>query len=97
MKKYGYAETRQISSSTLRSVCIREDWFNAGTNEEYAALLNKADEIANVTIDDLVELATIILEHSNIRNHYCSDDEYFCNMLYILANDACYSVFDINQ
>ena len=95
MKKYGYTETRQISSYDLRGICIRENWFTAGDNEEYAELLNTADALENVTTDDLVELASMICEHT--AGASVQDDEFFCNVLFILANDACQSSFDIDR
>lgn len=92
MKKYGYTETRHISYYDLRSACIRENWCNAATCEEYSALLQKADDMQNVTSDDLVELATAICELTSGVS--IQDDEYFCNVMFILANDVCRSVFD---
>ena len=42
--KYGYKEVRILSMSDLRALCIREDWYTGGTNEEYANLLNMTKE-----------------------------------------------------
>ena len=95
MKKYAYTETRTISYFDLRSTCIRENWFTRGTCKEYNDLLTKADELENVTTDDLVELATIICEHSECPGML--DDEFFCNVMFILANDACVSTFSVDR
>ena len=94
MKKYAYTETRKIDTGKLRAICIKKNWFDAGTNEEYAELFRIAREMKNVTSDDLVELATVICEHTDGAN--IQDDEYFCNVLYILAQETCYSYFDID-
>lgn len=92
MNKYAYTETRRIDLGKLRATCIKENWFDAGTNEEYAGLFEMARYMDNVTTDNLVELATVICEHTS--NVTILDDEYFCNMLYILAAETCYSCFD---
>ena len=95
MKKYAYTETRHIDIYKLRAACIKENWFNAGTNEEYAELFAAAEAMENVTSDELVELATLICEHT--AGVSITDDDYFCNVLYILAKDACISCFEIDE
>lgn len=95
MKKYAYTETRRIDTSKLRATCIKENWFDTGTNEEYAALFEMARNMDNMTSDELVELATVICEHTSRAS--ALDDEFFCNVLYILANDTCYSYFSIDR
>lgn len=62
--KYGYKEIRTISACTLRSLCIEENWYTSGTNEEYENLLNMTNK-DNITTDDIVEMATDIIEHSD--------------------------------
>ena len=61
--KYGYREVRRLGSMELRSLCIKEDWYTGGTNEEYAVLMDMANR-ENITTDDIVEMATDIYEHS---------------------------------
>lgn len=95
MKKYGYTEKRYISIDALRRTCIKEDWFNAGTNEEYAKLFDLALSFGSVTSDELVELATMICEHTDGLS--IQDNDRFCNVLFVLAKDACISCFDIDR
>lgn len=61
--KYGYKEVRMLGASRLRALCIKEDWYTGGTNEEYAVLLDMAQR-EGITTDDIVEMATDIYEHS---------------------------------
>ena len=61
--KYGYKEIRTLSACDLRSLCINENWYTGGTNEEYENLLNMTKK-DNITTDDIVEMATDIIEHS---------------------------------
>lgn len=56
--KYAYKETRCFDSCKLRATCIRENWFNAGTNAEYDKLFRMTYDMENVTVDELVEVAT---------------------------------------
>ena len=84
--KYGYKETRHLSGSDLRSLCIKENFYTLGTNEEYFNLLETAEKTENITTDDLVELATDIKSHSET-------DAEITSIMFILAK-ACVSVFD---
>ena len=84
--KYGYKETRHLSGSDLRSLCVKENRYTLGTNEEYFNLLETAEKTENITTDDLVELATDIKSHSET-------DAEITSIMFILAK-ACVSVFD---
>ena len=84
--KYGYKETRHLSGSDLRSLCVKENLYTLGTNEEYFNLLETAEKTENITTDDLVELATDIKSHSET-------DAEITSIMFILAK-ACVSVFD---
>lgn len=91
MKKYDYTERRILGMSKLRSVCIKENWYTSGTSEEYYNLLNMAEK-ENITTDDLVEMASDIVEHTyELVNNM--DDEMFKNVMFIIAN-ACTTVID---
>jgi len=84
--KYGYEETRHLSGYDLRSLCVKENLYTLGTNEEYFNLLETAEKTENITTDDLVELATDIKSHSET-------DAEITSIMFILAK-ACVSVFD---
>lgn len=56
-------EARYITSSALRSLCIRQNWYTWGTNEEYSHLFELADK-DDLTTADLVEIARDIIAHS---------------------------------
>lgn len=85
-----FTETRILDSSKLRSVCIKNDWYTCGTNEEYGRLfarLHDADGCpANMTTEKLAEIATDIWEHSEITDYTIT------TVMYELAR-ACYSYF----
>lgn len=63
--KYGYGEVRTMNYDSLRNLCIRQNWFTAGCNKDYSDMLNKADNLENVTTDDIIEIATTILDNSH--------------------------------
>lgn len=66
MSKYGYAEVRKVSACSLRSLCIKNNWYTNGDNEEYSHLLiDLADDKDNITTDDIVEIAQDIYDHSD--------------------------------
>ena len=97
--KYGYKEVRRLSGSDLRVLCIREDWYTGGTNEEYADLLNKTNNIENITTDDIVEIAADIVEHSEEAvkklevQGGLSFGEVFTHVMYLVA-ESCSSYFE---
>ena len=69
MNKYGYQEQRVISMTNLRGLCIAENWFTKGGNEEYSKLLNYSRKV-NITTDCIVEMAEMILEHSDTEREF---------------------------
>jgi hypothetical protein len=58
-------ETRFLYSGDLRSLCIENNWYTHGTSEHYGKLLNKVDEIKNVTKDHIYYIANDIKVHSD--------------------------------
>lgn len=89
MKKYGYTEKRQMYAGNLRELCIKHDWYTKGDNKDYHHLLGKANNLENITCDDLVELATDIKSHS--------DTEYeITSIMYELAT-ICYHTFSEDE
>lgn len=95
--KYGYKEIRYLSSSDLRALCIAEDWYTGGTNEEYAnlmAMINKD----NITTDDIVEIATDIVEHSSeaikgyMKNAGLTIGECYTHVMFLIA-ERCNTYF----
>ena len=57
-------EVRKIQIDKVRSMCIRNDYFTSGTNEEYAGMFEMC-EVENPTTDNFVEIANCI--------YWCSD------------------------
>lgn len=69
--KNTYKETRTISASNLRSLCIRKDWYTRGGNDEYEhLLLDLAEGKENLTTDDIIQIAEDIAAHSNLPDDY---------------------------
>lgn len=78
-------EFRQLSKSDLRSLCIRQNWYTCGNNEEYSNMLNKANK-GNITTNDIVAIAKDIKEHSNTNHDITS-------ICFEIAK-ICYSLFE---
>jgi len=59
-------EIRCIQTHRLRSFCIRHDYFNAGTNEEYDAMfeLVRHGKGYDIDIERLRQVAEAIREHT---------------------------------
>ena len=62
-----YKEIRKISASNLRALCIRQNWYTAGDNDEYShLLLDLAQYKENLSTVDIMEIAADIMEHSEL-------------------------------
>ena len=94
MNKYTVTEKRWIDCDMLRSLCIKNGWFNKGTNEQYTKLFEMADDCCdNVKTENLFELAMYIVEHTRFNCIYDDFDSLVCNVMHCIANDACYTCF----
>lgn len=85
-------ERRITSLDLLRSLCIKEMWYTEGSNEEYFDMLNKAKSLSNLTAQDIKSIAIDIAAHSD--NISAEDPDEMMNVMYKIANDACYTVFE---
>lgn len=88
MSKYGYREIRKMGSDSLRALCIKENWYTRGNNEEYAKLLDMADR-ENITTDDIVEIATEIIDKSDMDFALCPLGAIYTNVMYKLGKICC--------
>lgn len=62
-----YKEIRRISASNLRALCVRQDWYTAGDNDEYGHLLyDLAQNKENLSTADVMEIAADIMDHSEL-------------------------------
>ena len=77
MKKQ-YKEIRKITASSLRALCIRQNWYTAGDNDEYSHLLyDLAGNKENLSTADIIEIATDIMEHSDMSPDYTIESVAF--------------------
>ena len=94
--KYGYKEVRRLHSSDLRALCIREDWYTGGTNEEYANLMDMTNK-DNITTDDIVEIATDIIEHSETAKanfeKATGGENFYLHVMFLVA-ESCNTYFE---
>lgn len=90
-------ETRKLSYNGLLKVCINEQWYTRGTNEEYNAMLEMADSInESITENHLFKIAANICAHSEFDAAYdgCSENARIESIMFVLAK-ACNSHFEI--
>ena len=89
-----FKETRSMSATKLRSVCIEHNWYTCGTNAEYGRLFDKlTDECGfpvHLTTEKLVEIAEDIWDHSEITEYTIE------SVLFELAKN-CYVYFDVAE
>lgn len=94
--KYGYREIRTLSTTNLRGLCIMEDWYTGGTVKEYSNLMEMTRK-DNITTDDIVEIATDIIEHSETAKakfeKASGGEDFYLHVMFLLA-EACDSYFE---
>lgn len=62
-----YKEIRKIHANALRRLCINQDWYTAGDNDEYGHLLfDLAQNKENLSTANIIEIAADIMEHSEL-------------------------------
>ena len=87
-----FTETRTMTASKLRSLCIKNDWYTCGDNEEYSRLFDRLYDCCgcpeHLTTEKLVEIATDIMDHSDITDYTIE------TVLFELARN-CYTIFDV--
>lgn len=67
--KKQYREVRKISASALRQLCVDNDWYTAGDNDEYEHLLfDLAANKENLITADIIEIAADIMDHSELSD-----------------------------
>lgn len=73
-----YKEIRKIHASSLRALCIRQNWYTAGDNDEYSHLLyDLAGNKENLSTADIIEIAADIMEHSDMSADYTIESVAF--------------------
>lgn len=73
--KYGYKVVKRLLSDELRALCVERAWYTSGDNDEYNNMLAMAKK-DDITSDDIVEIATDIIEHSDLS---LDDFIYVCD------------------
>ncbi|WP_206458728.1 hypothetical protein [Anaerovorax sp. IOR16] len=61
-----YKEIRKIEAIEIRGLCIRQNWYTMGSNEEYGDMLSNASKLKNVTTLDIMQIAYNFALHSEL-------------------------------
>ncbi len=98
MKIRDFKVQRLLDTTTLRKVCVENDYYTRGTSEEYDNLFKIIWDNKIVTDEQLIKVAEDIYNHSNIekkmREYGCSDREVMDSIMFNLVN-ACYQLVEV--
>lgn len=83
-----YTESRQLFPEDLRRLCIQNNWYTNGTQEEYGMLLY------SLTVGDMTT-ARIGIIAEDIKKHSNTDEEVTSIMFEIAR--VCRTFFDIAE
>lgn len=70
----------------VRRLCIAENWYTSGTNEQYTKMLSFVDD-NEPTMENLILVADDIYLHSESHDGWTEQEEIE-NILYLLINKA---------
>lgn len=59
-----YTEFRRMESTKMQALCIKHNWYNAGTNEEYRHLLFELCGYRHLSTADVSEIVDDIIAHT---------------------------------
>lgn len=82
-------EFRLLTPFKLRNLCIKNNWYTRGTNDEYNHLLRELthDGREHMTTEDIEAVALDIMGHS-----YIDEEQDVCSIMWSV-NEACNTVF----
>lgn len=79
--------TKTLSAYDVRKMCIRNEWYTHGNNEDYSKMLNYVDTVDNWTESKVLKVAKDIVKHSNNRI-FSSDIEFMEVVLFEIYNNT---------
>ena len=79
---------RKWDADSVRGMCIRENFYTKGTNEEYSEMLDYVDN-NEPTEENLFWVAV------DIKNH-TADEQTITNIMYILEKDVVRTFYTID-
>lgn len=89
---------RTIDSSQLHFLCVRNEWYSKGTNEDYGELFSKVFNLENVSDMDIYNIAKDILDHNNkddyIKESGLNEKQLIQSIMYEV-NTICNTFFEI--
>ncbi len=62
--KTNYKECRRLPAHRLRALCIKKNWYTAGSNENYYHLFELTQRSTSLTTEDIIEIAKDIYKHT---------------------------------
>lgn len=94
-------QIRKIDESKLRNMCIKNNWYTVGNNEEYADMF-KMCQRDNISTQWIYKIAKNIYEHTDIHSakqgcspEYSDSDNILNMMIYI--NDCTYVFYQMTE
>lgn len=96
-------ERNIVHPDKVRALCIKENWYTCGTNEEYSKMLahcrvtgrGKQDQF----LKDLFEVASDIYNHSEIDLTMTGSTEleYISDIMYAISNECISRVYYVDE
>ena len=84
-----------ICSEDVRNFCIHNNLYTAGSNKDYASLLNSCDTLHNCTPRRIINIAKDIAEHSDEQD--AKIDLSLSNIAYYLCEDVMHTTIGLDD
>ena len=60
-------ELRTLRAESLRGLCVEHNWYTRGNSRDYENLLSFVNSKENLATEDILFIATDIVEHSELE------------------------------
>ena len=91
-------EKRVMDSDDIRKLCIENEWYTCGSNEDYSDLLNFIDNLENVTTQNIFEVAINIYEHSDLDEWFDNNEDIIDeikHIMFLIERNCCHTFFTL--
>lgn len=80
------------SKGKIRGLCIKENWYTMGDNEEYMAMWDFVGS-HKPTPNNVYKVALDIMKHSDVEQ----SDEYLENIMFLISESCIMTFYEIER
>lgn len=86
-------ENKRIDRDEMRKLCIQNDFYTCGTNDEYETMLIMCESVKQVTPERLYTIAIDIAVHT--QRYWQIDNDIVTGIMYLINKHAVITEYEI--